>query len=227
MIKNWNWVTRKRGGPGNPFQYSRLENSMGRGAWQATVHGVAKNQTWLKQLSMYTPASTLEIGTKAQSKTWCCQDRKAYVGLSSYQCNFFLYYLFSRILPLGQEDQKEMNFDREQSGLGKSSHWFLPVLGILVKEAELNFVKNIFLNFRVHLLGIERWGFLWSERNLLSVTSLGSLWLFSILATCSCTNHGFSAASLRKSNEITTKQALWMTAIVIRKSTRAPTKCTI
>ena len=32
---------------GNPLQYSCLENSMDRGAWQATVHGVAKNQTRL------------------------------------------------------------------------------------------------------------------------------------------------------------------------------------
>ena len=30
---------------GNPFQYSCLENSMDRGAWQATVHGAAKSQT--------------------------------------------------------------------------------------------------------------------------------------------------------------------------------------
>ena len=29
-------------GNGNPLQYSCLENSMERGAWQATVHGVAK-----------------------------------------------------------------------------------------------------------------------------------------------------------------------------------------
>ena len=28
-----------------PLQYSGLENSMDKGAWQATVHGVAKNQT--------------------------------------------------------------------------------------------------------------------------------------------------------------------------------------
>ena len=28
---------------GNPFQYFCLENSMDRGAWQATVHGVAFN----------------------------------------------------------------------------------------------------------------------------------------------------------------------------------------
>ena len=39
------------GGHGNPLQYSCLENSMDGGAWQATVHGVAKNQTRLKQLS--------------------------------------------------------------------------------------------------------------------------------------------------------------------------------
>ena len=33
------------GGNGNAFQYSYLENPMDRGAWQATVHGVAKNWT--------------------------------------------------------------------------------------------------------------------------------------------------------------------------------------
>ena len=31
----------------NPPQYSCLEKSMDRGAWWATVHGVAKSQTWL------------------------------------------------------------------------------------------------------------------------------------------------------------------------------------
>ena len=30
-------------GNGNPFQYSCLENSMDREAWQATVHGVTKS----------------------------------------------------------------------------------------------------------------------------------------------------------------------------------------
>ena len=32
-------------GNGYPLQYSYLENSMDRGAWQATVHEVAKSQT--------------------------------------------------------------------------------------------------------------------------------------------------------------------------------------
>ena len=31
---------------GNPLQYSCLENSMNRGAWQTVVHGVPKSQTW-------------------------------------------------------------------------------------------------------------------------------------------------------------------------------------
>ena len=35
------------GGNGNALQYSGLENAMDRGAWQATVHGVAKSQTQL------------------------------------------------------------------------------------------------------------------------------------------------------------------------------------
>ena len=33
------------GGNSNPLQYSYLENSVDRGAWWATVHGVAKNRT--------------------------------------------------------------------------------------------------------------------------------------------------------------------------------------
>ena len=32
-------------GKGHPLQYSCLENSMDRGAWQATVHGVQKSRT--------------------------------------------------------------------------------------------------------------------------------------------------------------------------------------
>ena len=39
------------GGNGNPLQYSCLENPMDRGAWRATVHGVAKSWIQLKQLS--------------------------------------------------------------------------------------------------------------------------------------------------------------------------------
>ena len=38
---------------GNPLQYSCLENSMDRGAWQATVHRVTKNQIRLSDTHSY------------------------------------------------------------------------------------------------------------------------------------------------------------------------------
>ena len=49
------WVGRSPGeGHGNPLQYSYLENPTDTGAWWATVHGVAKNQTRLKRLGTHT-----------------------------------------------------------------------------------------------------------------------------------------------------------------------------
>ena len=41
-------------GAGHPHQYSCLENSMDRGAWQATVHGVAKNRIQLSNSAQHT-----------------------------------------------------------------------------------------------------------------------------------------------------------------------------
>ena len=35
------------GEQGNPLQYFCLENPMDKGVWWATVHGIAKSQTWL------------------------------------------------------------------------------------------------------------------------------------------------------------------------------------
>ena len=40
-------------GNGYPLQYSCLENSIDRGAWQATVHTVAKSGTQLRLISMH------------------------------------------------------------------------------------------------------------------------------------------------------------------------------
>ena len=41
------------GGNGNSFRYSCLENSMDRGVWQATVHGVAKIRTQLNDFTFF------------------------------------------------------------------------------------------------------------------------------------------------------------------------------
>ena len=51
-------------GNGNPLQYYCLENPMDRGAWQATVHRVAKSRT---QLSDFT-FTTLEELTDAEAE---------------------------------------------------------------------------------------------------------------------------------------------------------------
>ena len=65
-------------GNGNPFQYSCLENPMDRGAWWATVAGVAKNQTRLKRLSMHTCilATGLPRWLKWVKKKFCLQCRR-------------------------------------------------------------------------------------------------------------------------------------------------------
>ena len=50
FCSHWIAITSHTGigeGSDNLFQYSCLENSMNRGAWQATVHGVAETPTWL------------------------------------------------------------------------------------------------------------------------------------------------------------------------------------
>ena len=47
-------------GNDNPLQYSGLENSMVRGAWEATVRGVSKSQARLKRLRTRVPESGLK-----------------------------------------------------------------------------------------------------------------------------------------------------------------------
>ena len=51
-------------GRGNLLQYCCLENPLDRGTWLATVHTVAKSQTWLKRLSTHALAP--------EGKSKCC-----------------------------------------------------------------------------------------------------------------------------------------------------------
>ena len=66
------------GGHSNPLQYSCLEHPMDRGAWQATVHGVAKSRTWLKQLSRHTHIQILVYTHRDAQRIW---------GKPPNQCN--------------------------------------------------------------------------------------------------------------------------------------------
>ena len=58
---NWvtelNWSILSGEGNGNPLQYSCLENPIDRGAWQATIHGVTKSQTWLSHWTIQSQAN--------------------------------------------------------------------------------------------------------------------------------------------------------------------------
>ena len=52
------------GGNGNLLQYSCLKNSMDRGAWRATVHGVTNS--WTEQLSL---SVSMRLVSSSQSNT--------------------------------------------------------------------------------------------------------------------------------------------------------------
>ena len=47
QVQSLGWEDPLEKGNGNPLQYSCLENSIDRGAWQAIVLGVVKSQTQL------------------------------------------------------------------------------------------------------------------------------------------------------------------------------------
>ena len=60
-------------GNGNWLQYSHLKNPMNRGAWRATVHGVAKSRTWQRLISLLQDfESESEV---AQSCLTCCDPK--------------------------------------------------------------------------------------------------------------------------------------------------------
>ena len=52
------YIHTKGEGNGHPLQYPCLENPMDKGAWRATVHGVAKSQTQLSDSHTHTHTHT-------------------------------------------------------------------------------------------------------------------------------------------------------------------------
>ena len=73
MRKTWVWSLGWEDSPGegngNSLQYSCLENSMDRGAWWATVHGVTKSRTRLSYLPGEGPCNGIYIEMLLTIKT--------------------------------------------------------------------------------------------------------------------------------------------------------------
>ena len=69
----WAWLEKESGeGNGTPLQYSGLENPMDGGAWWATVHKVAKSQTWLSDVTFtfHFHALEKEMATHSSVLAW-------------------------------------------------------------------------------------------------------------------------------------------------------------
>ena len=70
-------------GNGYPLQCSCLENSMDRGAWQATVPGVATNHTWLT-LGLVSPYCPIQVVLLSQRLTSPPQWPSTYLTISPF-----------------------------------------------------------------------------------------------------------------------------------------------
>ena len=105
---------------GNPLQYSRLENSMDRGSWRATVHGVAKSQT---RLSVYTHVCQGAVGTEWRKRA--VSFVKKYKGISKLWT--WLIHVFKMLIlecgrgkarkitfPQGKKNNFRMNMSRQE-----------------------------------------------------------------------------------------------------------------
>ena len=75
-------------GNGNPLQYRCLENLMGRGAWEAAVHGVAKSWTRLSDFTftLHFYALEKEMATHSSVLAWRLQRRRSLVGCRLWGC---------------------------------------------------------------------------------------------------------------------------------------------
>ena len=68
-------------GNGNPLQCSGLENPRDRGAWWASISGVAQCRTWLKQLSSSSSSSSSPLVSQGDF-CFCCSVAKVCLTLS-------------------------------------------------------------------------------------------------------------------------------------------------
>ena len=101
-------------GMANPLHYSDRENPVDRGAWQTTVHGVAKSRTWLNN-KLARRAHT-HTHTHTCSSKLCC---------SRVNCTVFKFFIsFYRIFLKIMFDWRTIDLQYCESAI--SIHVFLP-----------------------------------------------------------------------------------------------------
>ena len=83
------------GGNRNPLQGSFLENFMDRGAWPATVHGVTKSRTWLRDSHTHTP----HIKTPAVLTSTLVPDISGILALWVFAFGFYSFSVFFLLSP--------------------------------------------------------------------------------------------------------------------------------
>ena len=90
-------------GHGNPYQYSCLENSIDRGAWWATVHGVAKRQIWLSNYTFLKQICCLSIQFAdafiRPTETWDEMQKQGKKYISIYKSCLHLLSILTQVWP--------------------------------------------------------------------------------------------------------------------------------
>ena len=120
-------------GNGNSLQYSRLENSMERGAWQTRVHGVAKNQTWVSSctfiylFSMFWPGQ--DLSTSIRDRNPCLPQWKFSVFTTRHLGKF-----------------QVPGFNNNESDYILSTQWELPLCWVLVIKSGVSNPCHPYLN---------------------------------------------------------------------------------
>ena len=114
---------------GNPLQYSCLENPMGKGAWQAAVHGewlqTAESQAWLKRYSMhhtqlnYNPEHWKESSRKTSTFALLTMPKPLTVWITTNCRKFLKRWKYQTILPASwkicmQVRKQQLELDMEQ-----------------------------------------------------------------------------------------------------------------
>ena len=118
---------------GNSLQHSCLKNSMDRGAWRATVHGVTKSRTWLSK--QHTLTQYCHLREKAVSSIYWFMKLKqnfvstrnvSYKSLQEMNCSvpqFTWLSFISNFLPLTMEKREfgDQKVKKEEKDRGRKN----------------------------------------------------------------------------------------------------------